>query len=69
MNDTAQITMSSKQLEKVIAALDTALGVCQLVGADRKPIDLDDCYAGRPVCLGWRAQRILSTAPQGESVA
>jgi hypothetical protein len=45
MNDTAQITMSSKQLEKVIAALDTALGVCQLVGADRKPIDLDDCYA------------------------
>lgn len=44
-NSTTQITISTKQLEKVISALDTALGVCQLVGSDRKPVDLDDCYA------------------------
>lgn len=39
------ISLSAEQLEKVIAALDTAGGCLMLVAEDRKPVDLEDCRA------------------------
>lgn len=41
----SSVTLSTEQLEKVISALDVALGICQFVGStNSKPPSLDESY-------------------------